>query len=190
MNSISKATIEPFFLVKSFNEAVNGGESSDFLSLAKKVLNVAFPIIALVNLFMIPGIMIYNRFFAKYDQETAVAARVAKAERAAENEVLKEEALNDVSNLFAPTEAEVEAQEINQFCANLFAPTEAEVEAQEIDQFCANLFEQPEVVNPDAEVAEIAANPQPNVNPNPEVRFPAVPPRKHTPPNSPTKIRV
>ncbi|HEX2583163.1 MAG TPA: hypothetical protein VHL30_03510, partial [Chlamydiales bacterium] len=53
-----------FFLIHSFNEAVNGGEQSGCLSVAKKILNIAFPIIVAVNLLLLPFIMAYNCFFA------------------------------------------------------------------------------------------------------------------------------
>ncbi len=49
-----------FFLIKSFNESVNSCERCNCLSLAKKVLNIALPIVALVNLLILPFIVAYN----------------------------------------------------------------------------------------------------------------------------------
>lgn len=123
MNSISNAaTIQPFFLIKSFNEAVNGGENADFLSIAKKVLNVAFPIIALVNLLMVPFIMAYNCFFAKYDSGAAAAIRATRAQRATENEVLADKALNGPKAMFKEYEQEIEANEALDGVRTLFPP--------------------------------------------------------------------
>jgi hypothetical protein len=63
-----------FFLIHSFNEAVNGGEQSGCLSVAKKILNIAFPIIVAVNLLLLPFIMAYNCFFASSGIEPPVKA--------------------------------------------------------------------------------------------------------------------
>ncbi len=62
-NNLNAQHVSLFFPVKSFYEYVNGGEQSGCLSVVKKALNVALPIIGLVNLLMLPFIAAYNCFF-------------------------------------------------------------------------------------------------------------------------------
>ncbi len=62
-----------FFLIKSFNKIVNGGEQCNCLFVAKKVLNIAYPIIALINLLILPFIAAYNCFKASPELKNETA---------------------------------------------------------------------------------------------------------------------
>jgi len=68
----SNGSVSLFFPITSFHEAVNGGDSWDCISVAKLVLNVAYPLIVAVNLLMLPFIAAYNCCFASEAQPAPV----------------------------------------------------------------------------------------------------------------------